>query len=220
MVVENAQGELIEPSLDRPKKIAIVALGASCRSFVLETLSKQGLSYYDEVWTVNRGFRGIRHDRLFVMDDFKWIAERDPAYAEFLKKHDKPIMTSTVYADYPQAVAYPLQAVMETIGDDAFAVNTVAYMIAYAMHIGVKEMSIYGADFVYPNGNTAEFGGQACTYLLGMCRHFDIQFRLPGDTTLLYANKVKPLPGGGMGREPYGYHRKREMEEKEKKNGA
>jgi hypothetical protein len=215
MTKANNQGLFIEPLMTRPEKVAIVALGGSAKSFIAERMSNNGIkNNFDEVWTLNRGLRAYPHDKLFVMDDLKWIEDHNKAYADFLKKHDKPIITSTVYDDYPMAVEYPLQYVMETIEDDIFAVNTVSYMVAYAIHIGVKEVSIYGADFFYPNGQTAEAGGQAVAYLCGMMRKYGMVHRIPGDSTLLYANKVKMRPDGGMSRELYGYHRKGQLQAK------
>ncbi len=212
-------GVLIEPLMTRPEKVAIVALGASSRSFLTEQMGNPGLARpFDEVWTVNRGFRAFYHDRLFVMDDLRWLSKEKKDYARWLKKHDKPIITSTVYDEFPMAVEYPLQEVMETIQDDLFTVNTVAYMVAYAIHIRVKEVSIYGADFCYPDGNFAESGGQAVAYLCGMMRHFGMTHRIPGSSTLLYANRVKLNSYGQQQREPYGFHRKREMAEEAAKD--
>lgn len=211
----NPGGLFVEPLLTRPEKIAIVALGASSRSFIHQAMTNQAfLNSFDEVWTVNRGFRAFQHDKVFVMDDLRWVEQHNSNYAEFLKKHDRPVITTTVYPEFPNAVAYPYQEVMETIEDDIFNVNTISYMTAYAIHIRVKEVSIYGADFCYPNGNFAESGGQAVAYLCGMMRQYGMIHRLPGDTTLLYANKVKQYAPGVMGREPYGYHRIKQMEKK------
>ena len=208
------EGRLLDPLFTRPNKVAIVALGASCKSFIHENMSNRGMGgHFDEVWTLNRGFRAFMHDKLFVMDDLRWIEQHNKDYAKFLKKHDKPIITSTAYADYPMAVEYPFMDVMDTIQDDVFAVNTVSYMVAYAVHIRVKEVYIYGADFVYPNGDTSELGGQAVAYLCGMMRQFDMIHIIPGDSTLLYANKVKMRPDGRQSRDLYGYHRIEAMKE-------
>jgi hypothetical protein len=209
----------VEALLTRPKRVAIVALGASMIAFVRECMSdKYYENPFDEVWTLNRGIKGFQHDKLFIMDDFKWIEKRSPSYAKWIKAHDKPIFTSTAYPDYPTAIEYPLSDVVETISDDIFCVNTVAYMLAYAIHIRVKEVTIYGADFVYPDGNTSEFGGQAVAYLCGMMRHFELIHRIPQESTLLYANKCKVNPQTGQISRPlYGWHRKDEMAEKEAK---
>lgn len=216
----NPEGLDFRPLHDRPKKVAIVALGQSSHQFVVEQMSDQGLKEpFDEVWTVNRGIRGFQHDKVFCMDDFRWIEKRNPDYAAFLKNSDKPVFTSTKYPDYPNAVEYPMAEVLETIQDDIFAVNTVAYMVAYALHIGVERLSIYGADFIYPNGNTAEAGGQAVAFLLGKGLESGMLYRIPQSSTLLYSDKVdftKPRPQ----REWYGYHRKREMAEAEAKKAG
>lgn len=213
----NPGGQLVEPLLTRPERVAIVCLGHSMQDFVRESMSTARMkSPYDEVWTLNRGFMGLKHDKLFALDDLRWLAKRDNAYGKFLRAHDRPIITSTCYPEFPQAVQYPYSEVHEKIGDDIFNVNTVAYMVAYAIMTEVKEVSIFGADFFYPNGSTAESGGQAVAFLLGLGRFFGMQFKLPGSTTMLYANKVKQMPDGSVGRPPYGYHRRNELTEEEK----
>jgi len=210
-------GANVEALMTRPDRVAIVALGRSMITFIKEVMTNSQFDEpFDEVWTLNRGIRGFQHDKLFVMDDFRWIEKRSPGYAKWLKKHDRPIITSTVYPEYPEAIEYPLADVVETITDDVFAVNTVSYMVAYAIHIRVKEITIYGADFIYPNGNTAEFGGQAVAYLCGMMRHFGLIHRIPQESTLLYADKCKLNPQTGRIQRPlYGWHRKQEMAEVE-----
>lgn len=229
---DNEGGLALEALATRPKKVAIVGLGSSCGDFIREMIGRGSAmdgDPYDEVWCVNRGLRAIAHDKLFVMDDLRWIEKKDKHYAGWLKKHDKPIITSTPYADFPMAIAYPLHEVMDTIKDDIFTVNTIAYMTAYAMHIkSVEELAFYGCDFFYPDGNKSEEGGQAIAYLLGMAtgmgmirREIGIEpvgmkHKIPNSSTLLYANKARPGPGGVVFRPPYGYHRKEEM----KKNAA
>ena len=203
------------PLMTRPKNIAIVALGPSAYSFFRRSMSNTGVEKpFDEVWTLNRGFAGFHHDKLFVMDDLRWVEEhRNKEYAKFLKNHDRPIITSTPYPEYPTSVPYPLKQVKDFHEDDIFAVNTVAYMVAYALYIGVKELSIFGADFVYKDGTVVEEGGMAVAYMLGRCKMHDCIHTLPGETTMIYANQVKQFGDGTVGREPYGYHRVREMEE-------
>ena len=212
----NPEGFDASPLMTRPERVAIVALGPSINSFIRETMTdaQMGKSPFDEVWTLNRGVKGINHDKLFVMDDLKWIEKKAPAYAKYLRKYSKSkhIITTTAYDDYPNAIEYPYQEVLETIKDDIFNRNTVSYMVGYAIHIMVKETSLYGADFVYPNGVTAEEGGQAVAYLLGMMRAFELTHRIPNDSTLLYANKVRADPQTRVLQRPaYGYHRISEM---------
>ncbi len=218
MEAANKEGLWVDPLLTRPKHVAVVALGPSCKAVIAESMSTPGMKNpFDEVWTLNRGLRGFMHDKLFLMDDLRWLEKHDKTYARWVRKHNKPTMVSTVYHDYPNAVAYPLHEVMEYIKDDIFTQNTVSYMIAYAMYIEVERLSVYGADFVYPNGNFAEKGGMAVAYLLGMCQEKGIKFRLPAETTMLYANTVK-MAGSELTRVHYGYHRKDQMR-KEKQRG-
>ena len=218
MEVENPEGLWIEPLLTRPKHVAIVALGPSCKSFIRESMSTTGFDH-DEVWTVNRGLRAYRHDKIFCMDDFRWIEQKNPKYAEWLQKPDKPIITSTVYPEYPNAVPYPYANVLGTIEDDIFANSTVSYMVAYAIHIGVERFSIYGADYIYPDGNKSEEGGQAVAFLLGMARELGIGHRIPKESSLLYANKTE-MTSDGPKRIRYGYHRIKEMEDARSKKDS
>lgn len=215
--IHNPHGVEIVPAMTEPQRVAIVALGGSGTDYVRQIMGSALMAApYDEVWTLNRGFRGFPHDKLFVMDDLRWLAKKDKAYGKLLEAHDKPIITSTPYPEFPTAVAYPFEEVRAKLQDDIFAVNTVAYMTAYAIYKGVKELSVFGADFFYPNGSTAESGGQAVAYLLGLAKFHGMAFKIPNTSTLLYANTVAQMPGGAICRPPYGYHRRKELTPEER----
>ena len=196
----------------RPKHVALVALGPSYYDFIREAVGRKDHTIpFDEIWTVNRGFQAVRHDKVFVMDDLRWLEQRDYGYAEALKKHDKPLITCFAYDDYPMSVAYPIDMIIRRLEDDLLN-NTVAYAIAYAMMTNVECLSIYGADFYYPDVQMREEGSQACAFLLGVARSFGMKFRLPQSTTLLGANTVKIDPNSGKACRPlYGYHRRIEL---------
>lgn len=208
----------------QPTSIAIVCLGTSMENFVREAMTTQRLAMpYTEIWTLNRGITSIMHDKMFAMDDLRWLEHKDKHYGKVLRKHDKPIVTSTVYPEFPTSVAYPYNEVCEFIGDDIFNVNTVSYMLAFALFLRVKAgnagnrhccdtVHIFGADFFYPNGNHAESGGQAVAYLCGRAKQYDMHIMLPNNTTLMYAHKCMMI-NGKMSRPPYGYHRKAELED-------
>jgi hypothetical protein len=40
----------------------------------------------------------------------------------------------------------------------AYFNNTAAYAVAYAVHIGVKKITLFGCDYTYPNAHDAEKG--------------------------------------------------------------
>lgn len=208
----NPGGLAVEAMMTRPKSVAIVALGESCSHFVSEMIklgSTNAEMPYEEVWTVNRGLRTFNHDKLFVMDDLKWLEAKDPGYAAWLREHPNPIITSTGYFDFPMAVEYPLNQVIGFLEDDIFTVNTVSYALAYAIYIGVEKVYLYGCDFFYPDGNKSEQGGQAVAYLLGLAKgKYGLDYGIPSGSSLLYSNKATIGPNGIARLPYYGYHRK------------
>lgn len=196
----------------RPKSVALVALGPSFYDFCRDAFGRQGHKQsFDEIWTVNRGAFAFRHDKVFLMDDLRWVEQHDADYAARIKRHDKPVITCYEYPDYPNAVAYPLEAVIKALGDDLIN-NTVAYAVAYAMVTQVKMLTLYGADFYYPDTQAREEGGQATAYLLGQAGRFGMQFSLPQSTSLLCANHTKVDAETGRPFRPlYGYHRRSQI---------
>ena len=180
----------------RPKSVALIGLGASHVALTEQTCGYGTGVPWEEQWTVNYGGAIFRHDKLWVMDDLRVQTERLPQYGKMLKVHDRPIITSTVYPEFPMSVTFPIRPVLDAIGDD-FLNSTVAFAVAYAMTIGVKELWLFGCDFHYPNQTRAEEGGQCCAYLLGLARHFGMTFRIPPNTTLLGAYHAVPVKVAG-----------------------
>jgi hypothetical protein len=69
----------------------------------------------------------------------------------------------------------------------AYFNNTAAYAVAYAVHIGVKKISMYGCDYTYPNAHDAE-KGRACTeFHLGIAKARGIRIGLTDKTSLMDA---------------------------------
>jgi|TARA_Y100000310_G_C20697463_1_gene826704 hypothetical protein len=203
--------QLKEAMNTRPRNVALVALGPSFIEFMKEQIHMKNMPpRFDEVWVVNRGSRALIHDKVFAMDDLQWLNERDEHYGRYLQNHNRPIITSTPYPEFPSAVAYPIKEVMDLVGDDLFN-NGCVYMVGYAMLIGVETLFIYGADFSYPNMQAAEEGGQAMGYILGMARARGVQIRIPQSSTLLSSNISQLQEDGTMRRPLYGYHRKEEI---------
>lgn len=187
--------ELKEESLrTRPAVVCLIGLGVSRLSYGDDYMNSQCNLRFDEVWTVNYGGRIYCHDKLWVMDDMRDIAQRERLYGDFLKSHDRPIITTKAYREFPMAVEYPIKDVVEKVGDDFFS-STVSYAIAWAMVNGVKELYLYGCDFHYPNQGVRELGGQGSAYLLGLARHFGMTFRIPPSTTFMDGRSAKPVKG-------------------------
>jgi len=190
-----------------PEVVSLVALGHSKIDFLTEAMStgnKRGVA--DEVWVINKMGVIVDHDLLFRMDDLrvkydcndkrysggKFGKDGGPtiheSYDDFLRNHNKPIITSTKYPEYPSSVAYPLEAVINTIGYSYFR-TTPAYAAAFAIHIGVKQLRIYGCDYVYPTDRyRAEAGRANLEFILGIGMTMGMEVYVSPKSTLLDSN--------------------------------
>jgi hypothetical protein len=178
-----------------PKTIALVAMGKSAGTYINMCSTKGDRRLLaDETWAINAMGGVIKHDLLFHMDDCKIQesrAVRQPdgnvaGILRWLRNHPR-FITSKAYDDYPGAIEFPLQDVMNAVGVSYFN-NTVAYAIAYAMYLGVGKISLFGVDFSYENDHKAERGRGCVEFLLGMAAARGIEVEVGGDSTLLDAN--------------------------------
>lgn len=189
----------------RPESVALVALGPSNRDFVHEWAKKNKFRRTDEVWVVNSGYGPFRCDKAWIMDDLRRVAQRFPKWAEEFKTIDVPIITCRSYPEYPTSVEFPLEAVKECLHDDLFT-TTVAYAIAYATYIKVKELYLYGCDYWYPHSAAVEPGIGEVSFLLGVARERGMKFFIPQSSTLLNAFMVRfDKKTKNIGRPLYGY---------------
>ena len=183
-----------------PDHVAIVGLGPSCTQFFELTRRLGGVSKYcDEVWGINAIGDVLRCDRVFHMDDLRVQEARAAArpdsniaaMVQWLKRHPGPVYTSVVRDGYPGLVAFPLQDVLngsyDTSGGAPYFNSTAAYAIAFAVHIGVKKISLYGIDYTFPNAHQAEKGRACCEFWLGIAAARGIELQVPEGTPLLDA---------------------------------
>lgn len=152
-----------------PYSVAIVAMGPSYLDYIKECTAQSGrFRVADETWAINVMGNVIQHDRLFVMDDLRYFAkvakEENKAlvgYGDWLHKHPGPIYAQQTYPEFPGAVEYPLEDVLNTI-KFPYINNTTVYAVCYAIHIGVKHIKLYGMDFTYANNRGFAEAGRAC----------------------------------------------------------
>jgi len=190
---------------ETPKVVSLVALGASKIDFLNETMTtgnKRGVA--DEVWAINKLGVILDHDMLFRMDDLRSSYDCNnktytggsikegttihDTYDAFLRSHNKPIITSRAYPEYPMSLEYPLEAVINTIGYSYFR-TTPAYAAAFAIHIGVKQLRIYGCDYVYPTDKyRAESGRANLEFVLGIGMTMGMEVFVSPKSTLLDSN--------------------------------
>lgn len=188
------------PAGNPPGHVAIVGLGPSCATFFELTRRLGGVSAYcDEVWGLNAMGDVIRCDRIFHMDDLRVQEARAAAkpdgniaaMVKWLKTHPGPVYTSVVREGYPGLVAFPLEDVLnrkhDGNGGAPYFNSTAAYAIAYAIHIGVKRISLFGLDYTLPNSHHAEQGRACCEFWLGIAAARGIEITVPETSTMLDA---------------------------------
>ena len=154
---------------NKPYTVAIVAMGPSYKDYIADCIKKSGrFQVADETWAINAMGGIIEHDRLFVMDDLPYFAKaartENPAlvgYKDWLHKHPGPIYAQKSYKDFPGAVKYPLEDVLNVI-QYPYINNTTAYALCYAIYLGVKHIKLYGMDFTYANNRGFAEAGRAC----------------------------------------------------------
>ena len=189
-----------------PNKVAIVAMGASSafyNSLVAQLGHRKALA--DETWVINSMASVLQHDRAFVMQDvatniMEEAKERKVAQGilRWLPDHPGPVYTTTAYEQWPALVEYPTQDVLRYLGGPPYLNNSVAYALAYAMYIGVKEVLLFGADFTYPDAHVSESGRGCCEFVMGIGVARGFKYAIPEGSTMLDANKP-------MDKKLYGY---------------
>ena len=184
-----------------PRSVDVVALGASCQSYMRHSLNKGRSvdSVTDEVWTVNRGIRLFAADLAFVLDEIEPEIRRDPAYGLALKKAKIPII-STVYTDsVVDCHAFPAREILDCIRQradlsDPYWHNSMPMVVAYAWFIGVKQLTLWGCDYTRPDGQVIEDDRSNLEYWIGWGRAMGMRIGVPSDTTLMNQYRT----GGGL----------------------
>lgn len=187
-------------SLKVPDHVAIVGLGPSCATFFELTRRLGGVSAWcDEVWGINAIGDVLRCDRVFHMDDVRVQEARAAARPEsniaamlrWLRTHPGPVYTSIVREGYPGMVAFPLEDVLnrkhDGNGGAPYFNSTTAYAVAYAIHIGVKQISLWGIDYTLENRHHAEQGRACVEFWLGIAAARGIEITLPDTSPLMDA---------------------------------
>lgn len=186
-------------------RIAIVALGPSSLDYVrlVEGIGNRKLAF-DEVWSINGYGFVLQCDRIFHMDDVriqeiraKGGNKKIAAMLEWMKTHPGPIYTSRTHEDYPGLVAYPLADVLNAV-KRPYINNTVAAAVCYALHMkepAVTELTLFGADFTYPDKRWAERGRACVEHWLGVAAARGIRIQLPDTTSLLDACEPMQIYG-------------------------
>jgi hypothetical protein len=149
-----------------PKKVALVCMGPSATDYLGKTLTQEfDPDWVDETWCINMAANPFRCDVVFWMDDLIQQEKFRPNLFKALRRFGIPVISSVARPSVvPNSFDYPIDEVAQMsvpVFGKPYLNNGVAMAIAYALLIGVEDMSIYGADFSYPNRDYAE-SGRAC----------------------------------------------------------
>jgi SAM-dependent methyltransferase len=187
------------PTGNTPKSVALVCLGPSHRAYIganFEPDLSEVVTGVDEIWTLNRGIGVFRHDLAFVMDHIQGEADKHPRYGAMLWKHNKPIITSDNYPNWPNHVRqFPFKEIWNwTIGavnpmHGDWYHNSVAYIVVYAGFIGVKELRVFGADYSLHSSGVVEDGHPNVAYWVGKMEAVGLKVVAPADSSFLNVNQ-------------------------------
>ena len=148
------------------RTLAIVAMGGSHRDYFFYNFDKEKPgNVADEVWAINSIALVMKCDMAVMMDDMKMM-EANPKRKRFTDRiktelADTPLLTSRAYPEYPQAIQYPLSEVLSKF-QIRYLNGSVAYALAYALHMGYKHILLYGCDYMYDNKPGIYERGRGC----------------------------------------------------------
>lgn len=160
-----------------------------------------------EVWTLNHGGFVYRHDLLFNMRDFtqcgSFVLGRN--YLDIYRDHPVPVVTARWIKELPCTREFPWQRAIDELQSLYFSTST-AYMIAFALLCGVKELRLYGCDFNYPGKSDIEAGRACFEFWLGRAFDRGVKVFVAEHSTLMdvwyRARKCGPQGNGLL----YGLH--------------
>lgn len=185
------------PTGGNPERVAVVALGASCQAYMHHQLNKSlpPGSAPDEVWTVNRGIRLFAADLAFVLDELPDEIADDPAYGEALKSFQKPIISTVCSSEVSTCVRYPAPQILDCLREwytveDPYWHNSMPMVMAYALFIGVKEITLWGCDYTLSDGTVIESDRANLEYWVGVARARGMRVGVPTQSTLLNQRKT------------------------------
>jgi len=75
--------------------------------------------------------------------------------------------------------------------------NSIPFMLAYALFLGVEKVQLFGADYTYPGMVAREDDRANTEYWVGMLRAFGVEVWTTSDTTLLNQMKQPHIYGYG-----------------------
>ncbi len=140
-----------------------------------------------EIWGVNEMWydKSIKRvDVLFELHDYKWILEgkRLKEHIKWLRENKTvPVFMQRHFDDIPLSFPFPKDDLIKRFG--SYFTNTISWELALAIHLGFKEIRIYGVNMA----NDVEYSSQrpSCEYFIGLARGMGIEVYIPPESDLL-----------------------------------
>jgi hypothetical protein len=151
-----------------------------------------------EIWSLNKAWRDPTEEKSFVKRWDRWFEihslstitgeflDRDEkmAHIEWLKRDhgNRPIYMAEAYPWFPNAVRYPLEAVVGRFG--SYFTSSMAYMIGLALMIpSVKRIECYGFEMIPENVDYA-YQIPCIEYYRGLAKGLGIEIAFPDVPTI------------------------------------
>ena len=111
-----------------------------------------------------------------------------------IKKLKIPIFLQKVWPEYPNSMKYPLREIVDKFGLTYFS-NSVCYMIAYAIYIGVKQIDLIGVNQIGKEEYINEKGG--VEFWIGFALGKGLKVKVHGERSMVLKTKSGRLYGYG-----------------------
>ena len=175
-IVDAAKG--IVTAEPRRTKVAIIGFATSSRD--LAPFDDE--SY--EIWTLNQLYRHVPRSTRHFDIHCNWEEDNVEGtdHAGWIRDAPIPTYMMDAHSEFPNAVRYPIERVIEDAGIDYFT-STVAFEVALAMAEGFKEIALFGIDLIV--GTEYSVQKANLEFWLGMAHARDINVRIPTASALL-----------------------------------
>jgi hypothetical protein len=152
-----------------------------------------------EIWCLNEFYKvadkipGFRVDRWFEIHDVQSPSKSVPEHQAFLKQCPVPLYMWKKSPEYPNSEKFPLTEMIEYfeakgyLGNRYFT-NSVSLMVAYAIFLGFKELSMYGIDMA----TSGEYQAQrpSVEWWLGLAEGLGIKVFIPPTSDILKCTQI------------------------------
>jgi len=181
-----------------PKRVFILGRGKG----FLDYEEFNALSTHD-VWAVLSVIQMVHEgiDLVFDPHDIDKPTSAVKAVHKKIKKLKIPIFLQKVSPGLPTSMKYPLKEIVDEFGITYFT-NTVCYMIAYAIYIGVEQIDLAGVNQVGKDEYINQKGG--VEFWLGFAKGKGLKVGVHGMYSKVLKNKDKRLYGYDCRKDLYG----------------